>query len=121
MDALSSIFGIIRLVRATANTIYPSKYMFTAGDLQEATEIAIRTEHALGIIQTGESAISLNFRALQAQRIQEMQARLVTLSTEKINPTTSQEVSRTLNDEMDDMLDQYGVYAISFAFAWLGC
>jgi hypothetical protein len=91
---------------------------FAAEDLQSATEVG---QQAMGALVTaqghGDNVIILNFRALQAQRVKEMQAKLLDLSVKKIRQREGedQEELEGLNNEVDVWLDRYGL-STSFLF-----
>ena len=102
--AAFAVFGRVVELLAT--------FGFGAEDLQAATQVGLAARDAQG---HGDNIIILNFRALQAQRIKEIQAKLLELSSERISlerePDHADKVNELerLNNNVDFWLDRYGL------------
>ncbi|KAL2066389.1 hypothetical protein VTL71DRAFT_2460 [Oculimacula yallundae] len=79
---------------------------FRAEDLQTATDVGQQALEARGY---GDNVIILNFRALQAQRIKEIQAKLLDLSARKIKSLAGRdgEEPEEFNNDVDVWLSRY--------------
>lgn len=95
---------------------------FSSANFESATILAKDSLAALENDQgNGDSVIVLNFRALQAQRIKDLQAELVELSKARLAGGQPEDVRKTLNGSIDLMMDRYGIHSIQFLYCVCYC
>jgi hypothetical protein len=100
-------------------------------DLRTATNISFKLIETIRKARKDSAIVVLNFRALQARRIDEMQEQLLKLSKSKLRllqeirgqtdsesdddsheHNSPEEVARALNGKIDELLHQYGTYLL---------
>lgn len=110
-----SVGDFLTLAKLAANVV--ASFGFGAEDLKAATEVGQQAILAQG---NGDSIIILSFRALQAQRIKEMQARLLELSFQKLHFVgPGRSVNDEVHAEIDSLLNSYGL-STRAPFMWIG-
>ena len=105
------------------------EYSFgSEADLQAATNINFSLIDEIRRARHDRAIVVLNFRALQARRIDEMQEDLLALSKSKVEmlqespgPAEALELERYRNDvlrinpQIDELLHKYGMHSFSFS------
>jgi hypothetical protein len=126
MDSLCGTFSaVIDLISYTINiagdiNFYYVGFGFSSADFESATILATDSLAALENDQgNGDSVIVLNFRALQAQRIKDLQAELVELSKARLAGGQPEDVRKTLNGSINLMVDRYGIHSIQSLYAFV--
>jgi hypothetical protein len=89
-------------------------------DLRTATNISFKLIEEIRKARKDSAIVVLNFRALQARRIDEMQEALLKLSRLKlrwlwevrVNHVSAKEERKALDREIDALLHQYGMHLL---------
>ena len=114
LATLRAMISLTHFVHSIENA-HIIDFGFSSANFESATILAkdslAALEHEQG---EGDSVIVLNFRALQAQRIKELQAELVELSMAKLAGGQPEDERKTLNSTIDLLIDRYGINSIQY-------
>lgn len=103
------LIQLIDFAHKIAEQMSRATFGFATEDFLAATRVGQEAEGIL--VQLNDNVIILNFRALQAQRVKEMQRKLLDLSVKKIGLERGEdhEELEGLNNDVDLWLGRYGV------------